>query len=113
MRGRDYFRLAWLSLKAKKKTTIQTIVGLSFGLILLFPMLFVAIGFYGGFNAEINANPANRAMRVMYSEEKIESGQVFCYQEYEKEIDKISGIKNNLKFDYYYLNNKYMRYASY
>lgn len=113
MRGLDYFRLAWLSLKSKKKTTIQTIVGLSFGLILLFPMLFVAIGFYGGFNAEINSNPANRAMRVMYSESKTESGQVFCYNEFEKEIDKISGIKNNLKFDYYYLNNKYARYVSY
>ena len=107
MKNRDYFRLARLSLKSKKKTTIQTIFGISFGLILLFPLLFVAIGFYGGFNAEINSDPYYRSMRVSYGGLDTVSGQVFCNEKYEKEIDSISGITKNLKYDYYFINNKF------
>ena len=107
MRGKDYRRLARLSLMAKRKTTIQTVIGISFGLVLLFPLLFIAIGFYGGFTAHINEEPMYRAMRVNYADRKTESGEVFCEETYEKEIDKISGIKNNLKFEHYYFYNRY------
>ena len=113
MRGEDYRRLARLSLKAKRKTTIQTVVGISFGLILLFPLLFIAIGFYGGFNKEINDDPNCRVLRVNYANLKTVSGDVLCSEEYEKKIDKIPGIKNSLKYDYVYINNIKGRTASF
>lgn len=106
MRNRDYFRLAGLSLKSRKKTTIQTVVGISFGLTLLFPLLFIAIGFYGGINAKLNSEIPCRTQRIRYSTEKTISGEVFCDDDYEKDIDKIGGIKNNLKTDYVYVYNK-------
>ena len=113
MQGKDFRRLARLSLRAKKKTTTQTVLGISFGLVLLFPLLFLVIGFYGGFSAEINNQPSYRAMRVRYSNLKTISGQVFCDEKYEKEIDKISGVKNSIKYEYYYINNAYGKFASY
>ena len=44
-------------------------------------------------------------MRVNYANLNAVSGQVLCNEEYEKKIDKISGIKNNLKYNYVYVNN--------
>lgn len=53
---KDYFRLAKISLTARKKTTKSTVRGIAFGLILLVPMVFIAVGIFGGLNAEINKN---------------------------------------------------------
>lgn len=53
---KDYFRLAKISLEARKKTTKSTVRGIAFGLILLIPMVFIALGVFGGLNSEINKN---------------------------------------------------------
>lgn len=105
MRKLDYLRLARLSLGSRKKTTIQTVLGISFGLILLFPLLFIVIGFYGAFNGQLNADSTYRTQCITYSPVKTPSGKVFCSEEFEKKNDKIYGVKNNLKYDYCYMSN--------
>ena len=86
MRKLDYLRLGRISLKANRKTTIQTVIGISFGLVLLFPLLFLIIGFYGGFDAELNNETSYRTHRIMYSSEVTHQGKVLCLEKYEKDI---------------------------
>ena len=105
MKLHEYWRLARLSLRAKKRTTFQSVLGISFGMTLLFPLLFIAIGFYGGFNSEINRNPSFRSMRVTYTESQTVSGKVFCQADREGEIDKIQNVSKSIKYDYLYAQN--------
>ena len=106
MRLLDKYRLAKLSLVSRGKTTFQGIFGLSFGMILLFPLMFLVIGFYGGFNTELNNEPTYRAQRVDYSSVKTVEGQVLCDEQYESDINKIYGITSTIKFNYCYLLNE-------
>ena len=109
MRGRDYRRLARLSLRARKKTTAQTILGISFGLILLFPLLFIAFGFYGGFSQEVNKDASFRTFYINYkdtdADADVYSNQYDCYEGFEEKIDNLSGVKKNLKFQYVSISN--------
>lgn len=99
MKGRDYRRLARLSLKARKKTTRQTIVGISFGLILLFPLLFLALGFYMGFNQEVDKNVSFRTFNVSYVDRKASSNYVtYCYSENKEKIASLPGINKDIEF---------------
>ena len=109
----EYWRLAGLSLKARKRTTFQSVLGISFGMTLLFPLLFIALGFYGGFNSEINRNPSFRSLRVTYSQAQTVAGNVYCQAEREKEIDQIKNVSNSLKYDYLYMENHNGRPASF
>ena len=54
MKLKDHVRLSKISLKAKKKTTTATVRGISFGLILLLPLLFLVSAFYIDLNQEVN-----------------------------------------------------------
>ncbi len=57
MKAKDYRRLAKLSLASRKSTARSTVRGMSFGLILLIPVIFVAGALFGDLNAQINKNP--------------------------------------------------------
>lgn len=106
MRRRDFRRLASLSLRARKKSTFQTVLGISFGLILLFPLLFIAIGFYGGFNQEVNKNPSFRTFFVNYAETTRNTNSVdMAALEYKENIDNIGGISKKIDFEYVSINN--------
>ncbi len=54
MKLSDYVRLGKLSVKARKKSTKNTIFGMCFGLILLIPMLFFAVAFYTDVSDKVN-----------------------------------------------------------
>lgn len=54
MKLSDYLRLGKLSIAARKKSTKNTIFGMSFGLILLIPMIFFAIAFYTDVSKKVN-----------------------------------------------------------
>ncbi|MEG1646959.1 MAG: hypothetical protein RR374_06295, partial [Clostridia bacterium] len=56
MSTKEYFRLAKLSLKQRKKTTITTIVGLAFGFIILIPMIVAFFGVNISLNNQLNNN---------------------------------------------------------
>ena len=57
MKAKEYFRLAKLSLASRKSTSRSTVRGISFGLILLIPVIFVSVGLFGDLNAQVNKNP--------------------------------------------------------
>ncbi len=57
MTNKDLFRLAKISLAARKKSTRSTVRGIAFGLILLIPVLYIAFGIFGDLNSKVNANP--------------------------------------------------------
>lgn len=57
MKRKDYKRLAKISLKNRKSTTRSTVRGISFGLILLIPVIFVAIAIYTDLNRQTNKAP--------------------------------------------------------
>ena len=55
MKFTDYIRLSSLSVKARKRSTKNTVFGMSFGLILLIPMIFFAIAFYTDLSLQVNS----------------------------------------------------------
>ena len=57
MTNKDLFRLAKISLAARKKSTRSTVRGIAFGLILLIPVLYIAFGIFGDLNKKVNQNP--------------------------------------------------------
>ena len=69
MKRKDYIRLSKISLKARKKTTRSTVRGISFGLILLLPLLFIVIAFHLDLNKEVNKDASLRIFNISYTEE--------------------------------------------
>jgi len=55
MKLSDYIRLGRLSIKARKKSTKNTVFGMAFGLILLVPMIFFALAFYTDMSKKVNS----------------------------------------------------------
>lgn len=51
----DYIRLGRISIKARKKSTRNTVFGMAFGLILLVPMIFFALSFYIDMANKVNS----------------------------------------------------------
>ena len=102
MKAKDYGRLARLSLKSRKKTTRQTVVGISFGLILLFPLLFIIMAFYGGFTQEINRDAGSRTFNINYVDKKLSNPNntsiTACYSEYKSTIENVKGINKTLDY---------------
>ncbi|MCR4880088.1 MAG: hypothetical protein K5906_03940 [Bacilli bacterium] len=106
MKAKDYRRLARLSLKNRKKTTLQTVLGIAFGLVLLFPLLFIGIGFYGGFNIAVNQNPSFRTFFINYGQMKDNDTNVSTVNlEYQQNIESMSGISNIIDFNYITIKN--------
>lgn len=64
MKLSDYFRLSRISVKSRKKSTKNTVFGMSFGLILLIPMIFFAIAFYTDLSQQINSINTASALNV-------------------------------------------------
>ena len=102
MKARDYGRLARLSLKSRKKTTRQTVVGIAFGLIMLFPLLFIMMAFYGGFTQEINKDAGSRTFNISYVDKKFSNANnnniSYCYSEHKSYIDNVNGIEKTLNY---------------
>lgn len=55
MKLSDYVRLGRISIKARKKSTKNTVFGMAFGLILLVPMIFFALAFYTDLSTQVNS----------------------------------------------------------
>jgi ABC-type antimicrobial peptide transport system permease subunit len=55
MKLSDYIRLGRISIKARKKSTKNTVFGMAFGLILLVPMIFFAVAFYSDLSKQVNS----------------------------------------------------------
>ena len=55
MKFSDYVRLGKISIKSRKKSTRNTVRGISFGLIILVPIVFFTLAFYLGLMTAMNA----------------------------------------------------------
>lgn len=107
MRYKDYKRLAKVSLKARKKTTRSTVRGISFGLILLMPLLFIVIAFHLDLNKEVNKDASIRVFNISYVTETPTNTNTinFIKEEYSGKVYNIMGIENIVKYNQYTFNN--------
>ena len=107
MKRKDYKRLAKISLKARKKTTRSTVRGISFGLILLMPLLFIVIAFHLDLNKEVNKDPSIRVFNIDYSNEDVKEGYSITTMKEEKldKISEIKGVENIIKYNQYTFTN--------
>lgn len=54
MRFGDYLRLGKISIKNRRKSTRNTVRGVSFALVMLVPIVFFTLSFYVGMTSEVN-----------------------------------------------------------
>ena len=102
MKIKDYFRLSRMSLKSRKKSTKSTVRGISFGLILLLPLLFLVIAFYVDLNKEVNKDVAFRVFNIHYISETTNENQVeSILEDYNDEINNIEGVVSSYKYNYF------------
>ena len=69
MKIKDYWRLAKISLKARKKATKSTVRGIAFSLTIIVPLLFSMIGINQHLNNKLNSVP-EQLFATFYSAEK-------------------------------------------
>lgn len=108
MKYKDYVRLSKISLKARKKTTRSTVRGISFGLILLMPLLFIVIAFHIDLNKEVNKDASIRVFNIELSTQLTdESYSGAIYESYWDKFSEIDGITNIIKYNQYIFDNRY------
>ena len=69
MRAIDYFRLGAASVRSRKKSTANTVLGIVFGLTLLIPVLFFTIAFHADLNEKVNRTHAMSTVWLPFSAE--------------------------------------------
>ena len=106
MKYKDYVRLSKISLKARKKTTRSTVRGISFGLILLLPLLFIVIAFHLDLNKEVNKDASLRVFNISYVNEKTEeSYSRNMLKDYSEAVFELEGVENVIKYNQYTFDN--------
>lgn len=108
MKYKDYKRLSKISLKSRKKTTRSTVRGISFGLILLLPLLFIVIAFHIDLNKEVDKDASIRVFNIGFSKE-IKGNDNYIsvmLENYSEQVYEIKGVENIIKYNQYSFNNK-------
>lgn len=104
MKLKDHVRLSKISLKAKKKTTKATVRGISFGLILLLPLLFLVSAFYIDLNQEVNKESGIRVFDIPVIETKTEDTYLDSILASDiKKLNDLEGVSNIIEYSQYYL----------
>ena len=87
MKRRQINHLASLNLKSRKKSTIATIIGIIFSCTLLFPILFLGLGFFLGLEIYVNQDPESKVFNVKFYSEQYESYEIYSINdEYKEQI---------------------------
>ena len=73
MKLKDYWRLAKISLKSRKKSTRNTVAGIAFSLIIITPLIFAMVGLNISIMSQLNARPEMLTATFLSSGE----GEVF------------------------------------
>ena len=91
MKINDYWRLAKISLKARKKSTRSTIRGISISLILIVPVIFAIIALYASVLPQLNKNPES-LYAIFTSGQKgftvADSSELYNYRSEERRVGK-------------------------
>ncbi|MBR6072110.1 MAG: hypothetical protein IKP77_04675 [Acholeplasmatales bacterium] len=107
MKFNDYRRLAGISLKSRKKTTKTTVRGISFGLILIMPVLFIFMAFYIGLNQEVDKDKNLRTFNIGFSSNVTDQSNASFVST--KEFDNvlsINGVDEYVKYQKYIITSK-------
>lgn len=96
MKVKEYMRLGKISIKARKKSTKNTVTGISFGLIMLIPIIFFTLAFYIGINNVVNETKG------------ISTFNYFSRTDYDNNPASVS-IKDNVYDDFAILDNKALK----
>jgi len=107
MKYKDYKRLSKISLKSRKKTTRSTVRGISFGLILLMPLLFIVIAFHIDLNKEVNKDASIRVFNISYVNE-LSADTTYIESMLTSKSEKvysIEGVENIIKYNNYKFKN--------
>ncbi len=98
MKIQDYWRLAKISLKARKKSTRSTICGMSISLIIILPLIFAMIGVNASILPQLNKNP-QLLYAIFASGEK---GSSFVYDDSTNNMSTVTNnfSKYNSSYDY-------------
>lgn len=75
MRFGDYLRLGKISIKNRRKSTRNTVRGVSFALVMLVPIVFFTLSFYVGMTSEVNAVKTLSSFKVRAFEERRGEGR--------------------------------------
>lgn len=106
MKFKEYIRLSKLSLAARKKTTRSTVRGISFGLILLMPLLFLVMAFYLDLNATVNKDSSIRTFSLCVANNKSNSNlSDYIHSSYCDEITQLDGTTNYIKYKSFNIKN--------
>ncbi|NCA67145.1 MAG: ABC transporter permease [Clostridia bacterium] len=97
MKLSDYIRLSGLSIKARKKSTKNTIFGMSFGLILLIPMIFFAVAFYKDVSTQVNEVRLAASASIPLKNINDASASV-AYREHSSDNDYVEGVSAYSKY---------------
>lgn len=105
MKTKEYMRLARISLKSRKKTTRSTVLGITFGLIMLVPILFLGLGLSGDLQKQINKNPHLIYANVAYAKSEYKLEDSVRSQEHNNETgenksyEQLVGSNHQADFD--------------
>ena len=91
MKRRQINHLASLNLKSRKKSTIATIIGIVFSCTLLFPIMFLGLGFFLGLEIYVNQDPESKVFNLKFYSDQYEDTYIYSIdKEYKEQI-----INNN------------------
>ncbi len=107
MLKQDYFRLGRLSLKSRKKSTRNTVLGVSLGLILLIPVIFFSLSFYAALSGAINEKRSFLTLTVPVGAEEESSSSVAGGFTFGREDARLFAQQDIEQIDYseYYYSN--------
>ncbi len=75
MRIADLFRLGAASVRSRKRSTANTVLGIVFGLTLLIPVLFFTFAFHADLKGKVNSSRAISSVLLPFSEETAASNE--------------------------------------
>lgn len=121
MKFSDYKRLGKISISSRKKSTRNTVRGISFGLILLIPIVFFALAFYSDLTKKINEVNSISSFRITTKHYNSAPGDIIAtntdyYQtgeypiigfERQKTITNLDGVEDYLVSEYFHINELY------
>ena len=98
MKLNDYIRLGRISIKSRKKTTRHTILGISFGLILLIPVFFLSLSFNSDIKRVVNENKSISSIQIKSTknEEVIKTNEDFNNAISKNSLDILLGENSSL-----------------
>lgn len=108
MRFSDYFRLGRISVKSRKRSTRNTVVGIGFGLAVLIPVLFFTLAFHADLLAKVDARREMSIVSFNFSDspDRVSTKNYMMKKATLDEIRKRPEAKEIIRSEYYSLGGR-------